>query len=418
MTLYDIFTIIITITVAIAYINHRFIKMQPTIAMMFAALLISLAVIILSSFFGLRGFETQIQGLLARLDFHSLLLNGMLSFLLFAGSLTVDLNDFLSQKWEIATLASVGTIVSTILIALLMYYFLIVVSLPLPFIYCLFFGALISPTDPIAVLAMCKEVNAPRKLSVSIAGESLFNDGVGIVIFVSLYQLAFGGHPITFSSLILLFSREAIGGMAYGILLGLFCYWLMKPINDYKIQVLITLAITTGGYLLARSIDVSGPLAMVVAGIFLGNTGKRFKMSKKMSEHLFTFWELIDEIMNALLFLLIGFELLLIPFDHQHIVAGLVAIPVVLLVRFLVVGVPISVFKIWRNYSPHVIKIMSWGGLRGGLAVALALSLPKSSERGLIVAMTYAVVLFSLLIQGTTIKALVRKSKASSPKIS
>lgn len=408
VTIYTIFAFFITLTVIIAYINHRFIRMQPTIALMFASLLISLILLFLAPL----GIQNEMKQFLDKLDFHSLLINGMLSFLLFAGALTVDLNDFLKQKWEIGILASIGTLASTIIVGGLVYLALPLAGIHLGFLYCLIFGALISPTDPIAVLAMCKELKAPGKLTAAIAGESLFNDGVGIVIFLSLYQLIFAGSDMSFAAVSGLFLKEAMGGIIYGLILGLLSFWLIKPLKDTKIEILVTLAVATGGYAAAQAFGISGPLAMVVAGIFLGNTGKHFAMSKSMSKPLFEFWEIIDEILNAILFLLIGFELLLIPYDKWHVLSALVAIPVVLLARWLVVAAPLSAFKLWRQYSPRVITIMTWGGLRGGLAVALALSIPQGTDgsRSLIIAMTYGVVLFSILIQGTTIKPLVKST--------
>lgn len=411
ITPYEIAAFFITIAVAIAYVNHRYIKMQPTIAVMFASLLISLGLILIGPM-GLYGIETKMQLLLNEINFYDLLMKGMLSFLLFAGALTVDLKDVLEQKWEIGILAVFGTIASTLLVALGTYFLLPLLGIQLPFIICVLFGALISPTDPIAVLAMCKEMQAPRKLSASIAGESLFNDGVGIVIFITVYEVAFGHTAPTFNSITLLFLREAIGGIGYGVLLGLLAFWLMKPIRDHKMQVLITLAITTGGYSLAQFFEVSGPLSMVIAGIFLGNSGRWFAMNRVVEKPLFEFWELVDEILNTLLFLLIGFEILLIAHDWSHLWIGLSAIPIVLLVRCVVVAPPLHIFKRWKTYSPHMIKIMIWGGLRGGLAVALALALPNDSHgyRDSILAMTYAVVVFSILIQGSTIKTLVKKT--------
>lgn len=410
MNEYQIIAFMLTLAVAISYINHRFVKMQSTIAIMFGSITISICLLILAAF-GLSAAEDRIAQSLSHINFHDLLINGMLSFLLFAGALNVDVSALLEQKWEILILAIVGTIVSTFLIGGLIYEIFHSINDNVTLLDCLLFGALISPTDPIAVLAMCKEIKASRQLSVIIAGESLFNDGVGIVIFITLYSIATSHQPVNFASVGMLFLQQSIGGIIYGIILGYFAYWLLKPIDDYKMEILITIAIATGGYSLAQLIGVSGPLAMVVAGIFIGNSGAHFKLPKKMSNSLFHFWELIDEILNAILFLLIGFELLLVNISKDHILAGLISIPIVLLVRFLVVGIPLSVFKIWKSYTPHVIKIMTWGGLRGGLAVALALVIPQGHGRDFILTMTYAVVVFSILIQGMTVKSLVKLSK-------
>lgn len=407
---YSIFAIIITLAMGIGYVNTRFIKMQTTIAIMAGSLLISLLFIVAGKM-GFHGYEPQISKLLATIDFRHLLLDGMLSFLLFAGALTVDINELKSQKWEIATLSSVSTILSTVFIGAATYYLLPLLDLNLPLIYCMLFGALISPTDPIAVLATFKEIGAPRKLNITVTGESLFNDGVGIVLFLTLYNLAFLDVPITAQNILYSFLRQTVGGIAYGALLGTFAYWLIKPIDDHKIEILITLAVVTGGYTLAQALDISGPLAMVVAGIFIGNRGRNFSMSKKSRESLDNFWELVDEILNAILFLLIGFELLIIKMGPHYLAAALMAVPLVLAVRFLVVSAPISLFKRKKRYPRHYTNILVWGGLRGGLAVALALALPNSHERNLILTMTYAVVMFAVIVQGLSVKHLVRMSK-------
>ncbi|MDF2867141.1 MAG: nhaP [Gammaproteobacteria bacterium] len=408
--IYTLMSLVLTSAVVVAYINHRYIHLQPTIAIMLSSLLLSLGLIIAGQF-GYTHLQQQVAQILARIDFYHLLMNGMLSFLLFAGALNVNINDLKERQWEVFTLATFSTIASTLLVGIFTYYLLNALHIPISFIYCLLFGALISPTDPIAVLAMCKEVKAPRKLGVSIAGESLFNDGVGIVLFLTIYQIAFTDSTTTWESISVLFLQEACGGILYGLGLGLVGYWLIKSIDDHKLEILITLSIATGGYALAQSIKVSGPLAMVVAGILIGNHGRRFSMSVKTQENLDNFWELVDEVLNVLLFFLIGFELLVIKITSQELIASALAILLVLLVRFLTVAAPLSLFKLKEQYAPHSIKILTWGGLRGGLAVALALALPPSPYRNLILAMTYAVVIFSIAIQGTTIKPLIRLSK-------
>lgn len=410
MNFYSLLSFILTAAIGVAYLNHRYIRLQSTIAIMLASLMLSLGLIIIGQF-GYTNLTNQVANILNKMDFYHLLMDGILSFLLFAGALNVNINDLKNYKWEILTLATLGTLASTLLIGSLTYYLLNLLHIPINFIYCLLFGALISPTDPIAVLGMCKEVKAPRQLEVSIAGESLFNDGVGIVLFLTIYQIAFSHTTVTWEGISLLFLEETVGGVLYGIGLGLTGYWLIKSVDDHKLEILITLALVTGGYALAQSIGVSGPLAMVVAGILIGNHGRRFSMSLKTQHNLDNFWELIDEILNALLFFLIGFELLIIKVTSQELIASMLAIPLILIIRFITVGAPLSLFKLKRQYTPHYIKILSWGGLRGGLAVALALALPASSYRNLILAMTYSVVIFSIAIQGTTIKPLIRLSK-------
>ncbi len=409
MSVYTITAIILTMAVFATYINERFIKLPTTIAIMGSSILLSLMLIILG-----RNAHTELEQIITRelehLDFHSLLINGMLSFLLFAGSLQVDVAHLKRHKWEVGVLATLGTIFSTFLVASLIYTLLPLFNIHLSFIYCLLFGALISPTDPIAVLATFKQLNVPKQLDVKVAGESLFNDGVGIVLFLSLYQLAFSHREITFQSISLLFLQQAIGGAICGLIFGFIITWLMKSVDNHKIEILLTLVVTTGGYVLANTLGVSGPLAMVTAGIYIGNSGREFAMSKKTRESLDAFWELVDEILNTVLFLLIGFEILIIESRAHDLLAALLAIPVVLFARFLTVSIPMSLFKLRKKYAPYTISILVWGGLRGGLAVALALALPQNKHRELILVMTYAVVMFSILVQGLTIKSLVAKS--------
>lgn len=415
LNLYNIAAIILTIAVMATYINHRYIRLQTTIAIMASSLLLSLMLIIIGQF-GTFEIEHQIADTLKAIDFHSLLMNGMLSLLLFAGALHIEINHMSKQKWEIGILATVSTITSALLIGVLSYYLLHWLGINLSFIQCLLFGALISPTDPIAVLATFKQLNAPKALDTTVAGESLFNDGVGIVIFLSIYQLAFSSNAtISWQSVSLLFLQQAVGGVVYGAMLGLIGYKLIKPINNHKVEILITIAMATGGYSLAQALNISGPLAMVVAGIFIGNKGRNFNMSKKTRDSLDTFWELVDEILNAVLFLMIGFELLLIHTNKHEFIAAILAVPLVLLVRLVTVAAPMSIFKLFKHYRPYTTRILVWGGLRGGLAVALALALPADPHRSLILAMTYSVVLFSVLVQGMTIKSLVRKTNQAPP---
>jgi Na+:H+ antiporter len=400
----------ITLSAILAYLNHAYIRIPSTIAIMSGSLLISLAIIAIDKV-SLSPLEAHAIDILQKLDFHKLLMEGMLNFLLFAGALNVDIYHLTTRKWEITTLATLSTITSMFLIASAIYYLLIILNLPIPYLYCLLFGALISPTDPIAVLSIFKQVNAKESLNVTVTGESLFNDGVGIVLFITLSQVAFSTTEFSWSAALLLFFQQAVGGIIYGVLLGLAGYQLIKKLSDEKVEILITLAMTTGGYILAEKLGTSGPLAMVTAGIFIGNHGKIFGMRKESRENLDKFWELVDEILNAILFLLIGFELLLTRHDSRYLLAGLAVIPIVLLVRYCVVGIPMSIFKRYKRYVPHFINILAWGGLRGGLAVALALSMPDSQYREVILIMTYCVVVFSIIVQGLTIKPLVRLSQ-------
>jgi monovalent cation:H+ antiporter, CPA1 family len=408
MNFYAIASFILTMAILIAFVNHRFIKMQTTIAMMSASLLLSLLLIILSNFGFYSILKQEITHTLVRINFEELLINGMLSFLLFAGGLEIDIKMLRAQKWEILTLSSFSTILSTFLVAILIYFFLPLIDIHLNFIYCLLFGALISPTDPIAVLATFKQLNVPKTLNTIVAGESLFNDGIGIVMFLTLYQLAFIKKELTVLSVLLLFIQQTIGGIVYGIVLGVISSVLIKHADDHKIEILLTLAVATGGYSLALALNVSGPLAMVVTGIIIGSYARHYAMTDQAKGMLGEFWELIDEILNSVLFLLIGLELLIVAEENSYLFASVFAIPLVLLTRYLTVAIPISLFKLQRRYCPHMITFLVWGGLRGGLAVALALALPPSDCRQLILAMTYSIVMFSVVIQGTTVPPLVR----------
>lgn len=409
MDYYVLGSITLTVAVLIAYINHRFIRLQATIALMIASLLISLALVFLQHM-GITNVGLQATEWIRRADFQDFLLKGILSFLLFAGSLTIDLETLKKHKWEIGVLASITTIASSLLVGGLVYYLLPLLGFHLPLLYCMLFGALISPTDPIAVLASFKHIGVSKRLQTCIAGESLFNDGVGIVIFITLYQLTFEHGALSFVAISLLFLKQAIGGLAYGWLLGYVTKYLIKSIKDPKVIILITLAATSGGYTLALWLDISGPLAVVVLGICVGNVMRR-SLAKLTATLLETFWELIDELLNFILFLLIGFEMMLIPVYGNLLIVMLAIIPLVLLVRLITVAIPIKLIELKRPQEPNTIAILTWGGLRGGLALALALTLPVSSELDVILSMCYSVVAFSVIVQGLTITALTRANR-------
>jgi CPA1 family monovalent cation:H+ antiporter len=410
MDIFKTLSLIFTFSVAIGYINHRFFKMQTTIAIMMGALSLSL-LLILGEIFHFTDFGYYLHHMLELLHFDDLLLKGMLSFLLFAGAQSLDISILKGRKWEIGTLAVFGTIASFFIIATGIYYLLPLINLHLDYFYCLVFGALISPTDPIAVVSTFKNLKAPKSTTMLVEGESLFNDGVGIVLFLSASQLAIKGVGVTIPHVVWLFMQEAVGGVLYGIFLGFLNYWLIKPLKEPKIAIMVTLAIVTGGYSLAGILNISGPLAMVVAGLFLNFFGQKVSFSKGIHENLNRFWEIVDEILNAVLFLLIGLELLIIKISYPFFIALLLAILLVLSTRFFTVAVPMSLFKLKKKFAPFIITILSWGGLRGGLAIALALSLPLGENRNLILAMTYGVVAFAVIVQGLTIKPIVKLSK-------
>ncbi|HUP45713.1 MAG TPA: sodium:proton antiporter, partial [Thermoanaerobaculia bacterium] len=313
------------------------------------------------------------------------------------------------QKWVISSLATIGLVISTILVGFGSWWLLGLMGLHIPLLYAMLFGALISPTDPIAVLGILKKTGAPKTLETKIAGESLFNDGVGVVIFLVLLQMVSGSHPVTPFHVVRLLLQEAAGGILFGIVIGYITYRMLKSVDNYQVEVLLTLALVAGGYALALKLHLSGPIAIVVAGLMIGNTGRRLAMSDTTREHLDTFWELVDEILNAILFVLIGLEVLILTFTERYLLAGAMLIPLVLLARFLSVSAPLLLLRPFRDFTPGAIKILTWGGLRGGISVALALSLPAGPERDIILAVTYAIVVFSIVVQGLTVGPLVNR---------
>ena len=412
MNFFEIIALLITLTALFGYLNDCYLKLPMTIGLMLIGLAMSLAILALKPL-GLD-FTPQAEIILGQIDFNQTLMNGMLSYLLFAGALHVNLADLAKQKWLIAALATFGVVFSTIIIGSLIWLALINLGLALPFIYCLVFGALISPTDPIAVLAILRTANAPKSLETKIIGESLFNDGVGVVVFILISTIAFATHEVTLGSVAIFFLKEALGGIVYGFIIGNITYAMLRRVDNYQVEILLTLALVTGGYALAAVIHVSGPIAVVIAGLIIGNQGRALAMSKTTREHLDTFWELLDEILNAVLFVLIGLEVLVVTFNMEIFVAGLTAIIIVLVARFISVGIPVYCLQKFRVFTPGVTKILTWGGLRGGISIALAMSLPNGSERDLILSITYCVVVFSILVQGLTIGKLMQKNQLTS----
>ncbi|MCP5451804.1 MAG: sodium:proton antiporter [Gammaproteobacteria bacterium] len=410
----NLVALLVTLTALFSYINHRFIKLPTTIGVMVLALVLSLILMSLGEL-GYAPVEQRAAAIIGGIDFNQVLMQGMLSLLLFAGALHVNLEELAQQKWPIGILATVGVVASTFLVGIASWLVLnVLFGISISLLYCLLFGALISPTDPIAVLGILKSAKAPKNLEIKIAGESLFNDGIAVVVFAILLGLAVGGEEVTLGSVALLFTEEALGGIVFGLAIGYVAYLLLKSIDSYDVEILITLALVLGGYALAIHLHVSGPIAMVVAGLMIGNHGRRLAMSDTTREHLDTFWELIDEILNAMLFVLIGLEMIILTFEHDHLLASLLVIPIVLLARLACVGVPVHVMRrrFGFTFSPHAIKIMTWGGLRGGISVALALSLPLGPERQIVLALTYIVVLFSILVQGLTVGKLIKATVA------
>ncbi|MBR0565905.1 sodium:proton antiporter [Azoarcus sp. L1K30] len=406
----DIAASCLVVTALLAYLNHRFVGLPTSIGVMVTALGFSLLLVGLDAFGFMHGLRAYEESLLRSIDFSDVLMQGMLSLLLFAGALHVDLSELRTYRWQIGSLAIVGTLLSTLIVGFAMWWVLPWVGLPLPLIYCLLFGALISPTDPIAVMGILKSAGAPKNLELVISGESLFNDGVGVVLFSLLLGTLASGEAPTLAHGAELLAHEAGGGLVFGLVLGYITFRLLRSIDNYQVEVLITLAAVMGGYALASSLHVSGPLAMVVAGLMIGNHGRALAMSDTTRHHVDLFWELLDEILNAVLFVLIGLEVILLQFNTGIATAAVAAIVVTLLARTLTVGLPVTLLHARFGLPKGAAQVLTWGGLRGGISVALALSLPAGAERETLVSLTYCVVVWSILAQGLTIGRVVRRT--------
>lgn len=408
MEYFSIATILIVLSALFGYINVRFLKMPITIGLMVITLIFTLIVIVIGYFDDTLLIREK--ELIQSIDFETILLDIMLSYLLFAGALHTNFEQLKVQRWPVFVFATAGVLVSTFLVGTFMFYLLQGIGLEINFIYCLLFGSLISPTDPIAVLGILKQAGAPKKLETKIVGESLFNDGVGVVVFLTIYQIAKGGNDISFGHIAEMFALEVIGGIALGIFLGWITYRLMKSIDDYDVEVIITLAAVMGGSLLAQELHMSAPLAMVACGLMVGNdTIRNSAMSEITEIYVDKFWELVDVLLNTILFILIGMEILLLSFRGEYILAGLIAIPIVLLSRYLSLWVPIRFFKKKLKFVPNTNLIMTWGGLRGGISIALALSLTSEMHRDLFLLITYIVVIFSIIGQGLSVGPLIKQ---------
>lgn len=408
MSYFVIATILIVLSALFGYINVRFIKLPSSIGLMVVTIVFTLIVLGIS-FFDDTFLELE-KELINSIDFKTVLLDIMLSFLLFAGALHTNFKQLKIHRKPIIAFATLGTLTSTFLSGAIVYYLLQILGFEVAFIYCLLFGALISPTDPIAVLGIMKKVGAPKKLEIKIVGESLFNDGVGVVLFLVIYQIAKGGADITALEISKLFLVEVVGGLGLGLILGWITYKFLKSIDDYDTEVILTLALVMGGTVLAQKLHVSAPLAMVAAGLLIGTEQVRSaSMSEKTELYLDKFWELIDVLLNTILFVMIGMELLVLTFDASYILAGVITIPLLLLARYLSLLLPIKLYARQLDFVPKTNLIMTWGGLRGGISIALALSLTTIMQRELFLVMTYLVVVFSIIVQGLSVGKLIKK---------
>ena len=402
MELYYSFSVLIVLASFFSYLNLRYLKLPSTIGIMIIAMLSSIILVITGHLF--PDTFTHFSNLLKDVDFTEVLMGAMLNFLLFAGAVHINLKDLKEQRGPIVIFSTVSVVISTFIVGGLLFYVAPLLVLNIPFLYCLLFGALISPTDPIAVMGVLKEAKVRKSLETKVAGESLFNDGVAVVVFAVILQLTQGSDiDISFGHISWLLVKEAAGGFIVGALLGLGASNAMRKIDDYKVSVLITLSVVMGGYLIARAMHISGPLTMVAAGIVIGNYGKRTAMSATTKDYLNKFWELIDEILNAILFLFIGFELLIIPNITNYWLISIICILIVLFARFASIYIPVKVIPFRNKFSKGTIKVLVWGGLRGGVSIALALSIDEGPHKPVILAITYFIVVFSIIVQGLSV---------------
>lgn len=411
MELYYSFSVLIVLASIFAYINYRFLKLPSTIGIMVIAITVSIVLV----FFGETLFPktfNRLHQLMTSIDFTEVLMGAMLNFLLFAGGIHVNIDDLKEQLRPIVIFSTAGVVISTFVVGIGMYYLMPLIGVQIPFIFCLVFGALISPTDPVAVLSILKQAKVSKALETKVAGESLFNDGMAVVVFTVVLQIAIGEEvDLNLENIGLLLLKEAGGGLLLGVILGWITSRLMREVDDYIISVLVTLSVVMGGYLIAHQMHISGPLTMVAAGLFMGNFNMKFKMKSITQDYLIKFWELIDEILNAVLFLFIGFELLMIKDLKHFMIPGLVAIIVVLIARFVCIWLPTRFMSLKTRFSPQTVKVLVWGGIRGGVSIALAMSIPKGEYSDAILSITYCVVVFSIIVQGLTIAKVANPNK-------
>lgn len=411
MELYRLVAILLVATFLVSYLNIRYLRLPQTIGLMLVCVLFSLGTTLVGTMS--QEAVAPVTTFMAGIDFNEALMVGMLGFLLFSGSLRVNLDDLREKKWEVASFAVLSTLISVGIIGALVRLFLPLIGIPISFTYALLFGALISPTDPVAVMGALRQAKAPKSLEIKIGGESLFNDGVGVALFIGLREAVVEGQPLSAGHLTGIFLSEALGGIALGFALGYLTYRALKTIDNFQVEIVGTIALVMGLYTLCEALHLSGPLAVVAAGILIGNHGRSLAMSEMTRRRLDDFWELIDEILNAILFVLVGLVLLAIGLNGRFLLVALAGLPLVLGARFLSVLIPVMTLRrLGRPFTKGIVKIMTWGGLRGGISLALALSLPSGSEKDLFLVMTYMVVAFSIIVQGLTIKTMIARQLA------
>jgi len=439
LTLFEIGASLLVLSAAFSWFNHAYLKLPHTIGLLLMALLASFALMALQAVFPALGLTETVSSAIGQIDFNVTVMNGMLAFLLFAGALHVDMSFLKSEKWAIGSMATIGVLLSTFIVGTGFYFLVNAFGVELPYTWAIVFGALISPTDPVAVLSILKTVNMPHSLEAKIAGESLFNDGVGVVVFAIAVAIAVGatgtggiehavtdavqmaggaaadshggghgGGKVTAASIAKLFFVEAGGGALLGAFTGWLAYKMMGSIDEHAIEILISLGIVAGTYALAQRLHLSGPIAVVITGLLIGNKGAEFAMSERTRTYLFGFWEMVDEILNSVLFLLIGLEILVLGISPKFGLIMLLCIPLVLLARFAAVSVPMRFLGLFKSFTKGAIPVLTWGGVRGGISVALALSLPPVEYKPVILAATYGVVVFSIIVQGLTVKSVVK----------
>ncbi len=412
LSIFQIAAGLLTLTATFAWLNHRWFGLPSNVGLLLMGLAASLVLIALEIALPHAAIFADLHSFVSNIDFSAALLNGMLAFLLFAGALQIDLTVLRDRAWTVGAMATLGVLISTVVIAVAFWSAAQLISFPFPFAWALVFGALISPTDPIAVLGVLKQARVAKTLEMDMAGESLFNDGVGVVLFTILLAAALGmgeKEGIDFVELSRLFFVEALGGAVFGLATGYVAYKAMRALDDYPIEVLISLALVTATYAVAGLLHVSGPIAVVAAGVLIGNRGAACAMSETTRRYLFGFWSLIDEILNSVLFLLIGLEVLVLQFDSSVAPMALVAVPIVLLGRLIAVALPVTLLSVRERFVKGTIPVLTWGGVRGGISVALALSVPNVPEKPLILAATYTVVLFTIVVQGLSLPAVVKR---------